>query len=77
MRARELMTTKVASVPPEATAKEIARLLLSRGISAVPVVDRAGSPIGMVSEGVSSAAPSPSASSGATGGSPCWRRVNS
>ena len=51
MRARELMTTKVASVPPEATAKEIARLLLSRGISAVPVVDRAGSPIGMVSEG--------------------------
>jgi CBS domain-containing protein len=51
MRARELMTTDVASVPPEATPKEIARLLLSRGISAVPVVDRAGSPIGMVSEG--------------------------
>ena len=51
MRARELMTTEVASVPPEATPKEIARLLLSRGISAVPVVDRSGSPIGMVSEG--------------------------
>jgi CBS domain-containing protein len=45
------MTTDVASVPPEATRKEIARLLLSRGISAVPVVDGAGSPIGMVSEG--------------------------
>jgi CBS domain-containing protein len=51
MRAHELMTKDVASVPPEATPKEIARLLLSRGISAVPVVDRAGSPIGMVSEG--------------------------
>jgi len=51
MRARELMTTEVASVPPEATPKEIARLLLSRGISAAPVVDRTGSPIGMVSEG--------------------------
>ena len=51
MRACELMTTEVASVPPEATRKEIAQLLLSRGISAVPVVDRAGSPIGMVSEG--------------------------
>src|SRR5215469_16195412 len=45
------MTTDVASVPPVATRKEIARLLLSRGVSAVPVVDGAGSPIGMVSEG--------------------------
>jgi CBS domain-containing protein len=51
MRARELMTRDVASVPPEATRKEIARLLVDRGISAMPVVDPAGRPIGMVSEG--------------------------
>src|SRR5215472_18671371 len=51
MRARELMTTDVASVPPEATRQEIARLLVERGVSAVPVVDRSGAPLGMVSEG--------------------------
>ena len=51
MHASELMTTDVASVPPEATRQEIARLLVARGISAVPVVDSKGTPLGMVSEG--------------------------
>lgn len=51
MRARDLMTTDIAAVPPEATRREIARLLVDRGISAVPVVDHDGVPIGMVSEG--------------------------
>jgi CBS domain-containing protein len=51
MRAREIMTADVAKVAPEATRHEIARLLLQRGVSAVPVVDRDGVPIGMVSEG--------------------------
>ena len=51
MHASELMTTDVASVPPEATRQEIARLLVARGISAVPVVDSNGTPLGMVSEG--------------------------
>jgi CBS domain-containing protein len=51
MRAREIMTTDIAKVGPEATRHEIARLLLERGVSAVPVVDRDGVPIGMVSEG--------------------------
>ncbi len=51
MRAREIMTTDIAKVAPEATRHEIARLLLQRGVSAVPVVDRDGIPIGMVSEG--------------------------
>ena len=51
MRASELMTTDVASVLPEASRQEIARLLVARGISAVPVVDSNGTPLGMVSEG--------------------------
>jgi len=51
MQARELMTTDVAVVSPDTPTREIARLLLERGISAVPVVDGAGAPVGIVSEG--------------------------
>jgi CBS domain-containing protein len=41
----------VVSVGPETTTREAARLLREHGISAVPVVDQAGAPIGMLSEG--------------------------
>jgi CBS domain-containing protein len=51
MQAKELMTTDVVSVGPDAPVAEIAGLLLKHQISAVPVVDAAGVPIGMVSEG--------------------------
>lgn len=51
MNARDVMTTDVISVKPDAPAQQIARLLLDKGISAVPVVDVNGAPIGMVSEG--------------------------
>jgi CBS domain-containing protein len=51
MRAHELMTTKVVKVGPEATRQEIARALIDHGISALPVVDSSGVPLGMVSEG--------------------------
>ncbi len=49
--AREIMTTEIVSVGPETPTRDIARLLLDKGISAVPVVDRDGAPVGMVSEG--------------------------
>ncbi len=49
--ARDLMTTRVVTVGPETPAREIARILAENRISAVPVVDGAGAPIGMVSEG--------------------------
>ena len=45
------MTRDVLSVPADAPARQIARLLLDHGISAVPVIDDAGAPIGIVSEG--------------------------
>ena len=51
MNARDVMTKPVVSVHPDTSLREIARLLLDKGISAVPVVDDKGAPIGMVSEG--------------------------
>jgi len=51
MQAKELMTTDVVVVEPDAVVAEIAKLLLGHSISAVPVVDASGKPVGMVSEG--------------------------
>ena len=51
MNARDVMTKAVVSVHPDTPVREIARLLLDKGISAVPVVDNNGTPIGIVSEG--------------------------
>lgn len=51
MKARDIMTTDVVMVGPDASMRAVAKLLAARGISAVPVVDAAGSPIGMISEG--------------------------
>ena len=51
MKAREVMIVAIVSVTPDTTTQETARILRDRGISAVPVVDEAGKPIGMLSEG--------------------------
>jgi len=51
IKARDVMTSKVISVRVDTPTSEIARLLLENRISAVPVLDRSGAPIGMVSEG--------------------------
>lgn len=51
MKAAEVMTTKVLAVRPDTPARSIALMLFRHGISAVPVVDDIGIPIGMVSEG--------------------------
>ncbi|WP_408645950.1 CBS domain-containing protein [Streptomyces odonnellii] len=45
-RISELMTRDVVSVRPETPFKEIARALADHDISAVPVVDTAGRPVG-------------------------------
>lgn len=49
--ASDVMTRNVVSVRPDATAAEVAALLLEKRISAVPVVDGEGRLVGMVSEG--------------------------
>ena len=51
LRARDVMTAEVTSVGPDEPTRKIAQLLLDKGISAVPVVNSDGTPIGMVSEG--------------------------
>ena len=51
MFAADVMTHDVVTVHTDATVKEIAELLLAKGISGVPVVDAAGALVGMVSEG--------------------------
>ncbi|MGO9459313.1 MAG: CBS domain-containing protein [Rhodomicrobium sp.] len=51
MDAFDVMTSTVVTVGPETPLRKIARLLLEHSISAVPVVDEAGTVIGMVSEG--------------------------
>ena len=51
MKAREIMNSAVVAVKPDAPISDIAKTLREHRISAVPVVDAAGSPLGMVSEG--------------------------
>jgi CBS domain-containing protein len=50
MNARDVMSKPAVSVHPDTPLREIARLLLDKGISAVPVVDEKGAPTGLVSE---------------------------
>ncbi|MCB1495701.1 MAG: CBS domain-containing protein [Bauldia sp.] len=50
MFAKDLMTTDVVSVSPDTPVREIARILVQHGVSAMPVVDEKGVPIGIVSE---------------------------
>ena len=51
MQAKDIMTTKVVTVAPDVDVAEVAKLLLERGVSAVPVIDRGGALLGIVSEG--------------------------
>jgi len=51
MIAKDVMTKDVVFVGPDSSTRTVAELLSARGISAVPVVDAAGSLVGMVSEG--------------------------
>ena len=51
MRAADIMTTDVITISPDASVKELAKLLSDHGVSGVPVVDRDGKLVGIVSEG--------------------------
>ncbi len=50
MRARELMSTPVVTVFPEANLKEVAECLVAHRVSGVPVVDHFGRLVGIISE---------------------------
>src|SRR6516164_9569548 len=51
MRAKDLMTQPVVSVPPDASILEAAQLMLQHKISGLPVVDASGNMVGIVTEG--------------------------
>jgi CBS domain-containing protein len=51
MKARDVMVSPVVTVKPSSSVKELAKILLERRISAVPVVDDQGKLVGIVSEG--------------------------
>src|SRR6516165_9388651 len=51
MNAREVMTSPVISATANTPVRDIAQLLLKNRISAIPILDYTGAPIGMVSEG--------------------------
>lgn len=51
MNAADIMTRDAVTVTPETPVPDVVRLLLARGISGAPVVDRDGLLVGMVTEG--------------------------
>jgi len=51
MKAADIMVKDVVTAGPEASVRELAALMLERRISGMPVVDRAGRLLGIVSEG--------------------------
>ena len=50
MMARDIMTRRVYSIAPEASVQEVAQLLSGKNISGVPVIDKAGRIIGIITE---------------------------
>src|SRR5512135_2804447 len=51
MKAEEVMTRDVISIDPDATVLQAARLMLQHHISGLPVIDKSGSLVGVLSEG--------------------------
>jgi CBS domain-containing protein len=51
VKASDVMSTKLVTVTADTPARSVAIVLWQNGISAVPVVDSAGIPLGIVSEG--------------------------
>lgn len=51
MNAAEIMTSNVITIAPDASVRDLARVLLTKRISAVPVIDDRGRLVGIVSKG--------------------------
>jgi CBS domain-containing protein len=51
MQARDIMASRVVSIAPEATVLEAIELMLKNRISGLPVIDRTGELVGIVTEG--------------------------
>jgi CBS domain-containing protein len=51
MKAADVMVSTVITVPPEASVQDVANILMTNRISAVPVVTAGGNLVGIISEG--------------------------
>ncbi len=51
MNASDVMTVRVVTIEPDATVQAAAKLMIERGVSALPVVDKSGRLVGIISEG--------------------------
>jgi CBS domain-containing protein len=51
MKARDVMTVRVITVEPDTSVRDIAKLLIEHKVSGVPVVEKDGTLVGIVSEG--------------------------
>ena len=51
MQVKDVMTREVVTVEPQMSLKDVARLLVERRVSGVPVAERDGTVVGVVSEG--------------------------
>ena len=51
MKAEVVMTRNVISIDPDATVLQAARLMLQQHISGLPVIDKDGNLVGVLSEG--------------------------
>ena len=51
MKVRDIMTSPVISVAPDSTVLEAVRIMLLRHISGLPVIEKGGELVGMVTEG--------------------------
>jgi CBS domain-containing protein len=51
MKAKDVMTSPVVSVEPDATVLQAVRIMLQRRISGLPVIDKDGHLVGIVTEG--------------------------
>jgi CBS domain-containing protein len=51
MNASEVMTSPIISATGDTPVRDVAQLLLQNRVSAIPILDKSGAPIGMVSEG--------------------------
>jgi CBS domain-containing protein len=51
MNASDVMTVRAITIAPDATVQAAAKLMLERGVSALPVLDKGGKLVGIISEG--------------------------
>ena len=72
MKAKDVMTSPVVSVEQDSTVLQAVRIMLQRRVSGLPVVDREGKLIGIVTEGDFLRRAETKPSAGARAGSNSW-----